>query len=278
MPNLLHEVRRVLTEDPDLAIINGRENKPATGWCFLFHEDAGFLKARRMGKTHWELVDDWTATQFPELSSRARQSLTDVERLKVKWSGRWWEEGDQLYIAFWEHEKFMPVILDQFADEAPLNASDALYQCWDHSEDEWFTFDQVMERNPSSEPLPTVNPITARKVAEIRTELHTATPERKAILRSMLKVLTGEDDAVDVAGLATGRAGFRSPVEMNYALRQESTDRSVSTKGLPQNFRGVSLKQDEDGFYVCTHRCRSDSYPSADKIPQSKIDYIETTG
>ena len=41
---------------------------------------------------------------------------------------------------------------------------------------------------------------------------------------------------------------------------------------------GVSIGRDEDGFFCCTHRCRSKSYPSVDKIPKSKIKFIESTG
>ena len=43
-------------------------------------------------------------------------------------------------------------------------------------------------------------------------------------------------------------------------------------------FKGVSLKQDDDGWYVSTHRARSDSYPTPEDIPQSKVDFIESTG
>ena len=43
-------------------------------------------------------------------------------------------------------------------------------------------------------------------------------------------------------------------------------------------FDGVSIGRDDNGFYCCTHRCRSDSYPSVDKIPQSIAKRIERTG
>lgn len=43
-------------------------------------------------------------------------------------------------------------------------------------------------------------------------------------------------------------------------------------------FDGVSVGRDENGFYCCTHRCRSKSYLSVDKIPKSKIQFIESTG
>lgn len=49
-------------------------------------------------------------------------------------------------------------------------------------------------------------------------------------------------------------------------------------KKLKEKFEGVSLGKDADGYYVYTHRARSDSYEGIDKIPESKIKHIETTG
>lgn len=40
----------------------------------------------------------------------------------------------------------------------------------------------------------------------------------------------------------------------------------------------VGKKQDKNGWYVCTHRARSKSYPSIDDIPISKLKFIESTG
>ena len=34
---------------------------------------------------------------------------------------------------------------------------------------------------------------------------------------------------------------------------------------------GVGLKKDKDGYYVTTHRARSDSYESPEKIPDNII-------
>lgn len=41
---------------------------------------------------------------------------------------------------------------------------------------------------------------------------------------------------------------------------------------------GVGMKRDEKGVYVHTHRARSKSYPTADKIPKKIVDFIESTG
>ena len=48
--------------------------------------------------------------------------------------------------------------------------------------------------------------------------------------------------------------------------------------GLRKRLAGVGLAQDKQGVYVRTHRARSKSYPSADKIPLSKIRFIRSTG
>ncbi|MCK9415211.1 hypothetical protein M0Q97_00970 [Candidatus Dojkabacteria bacterium] len=45
-----------------------------------------------------------------------------------------------------------------------------------------------------------------------------------------------------------------------------------------KSFNGVSLGADKNGFYVYTHRCRSHSYESPEKIPNSKIKFVESTG
>lgn len=53
----------------------------------------------------------------------------------------------------------------------------------------------------------------------------------------------------------------------------------ITTKAADSGrFKGVSVKEDDDGYYVHTHRARSNSYPSEDDIPDSVIKRIEATG
>lgn len=40
---------------------------------------------------------------------------------------------------------------------------------------------------------------------------------------------------------------------------------------------GCSIKQDKDGYYAYTHRARSKSYPSPDKIPVKVLKFIDST-
>lgn len=62
-------------------------------------------------------------------------------------------------------------------------------------------------------------------------------------------------------------------------LESKSSSKNVTKpEGLKKKMDGVSLGQDEKGYYVYTHRARSKSYESPEKIPDSKIKYIETTG
>ena len=44
------------------------------------------------------------------------------------------------------------------------------------------------------------------------------------------------------------------------------------------HYTGVSLARDAQGVYIHTHRARSKSYPSADLIPTSKVNFVESTG
>ena len=45
-----------------------------------------------------------------------------------------------------------------------------------------------------------------------------------------------------------------------------------------KSFDGVSMGADKDGFFVYTHRARSKSHASPDKIPIKEIKFIESTG
>lgn len=53
---------------------------------------------------------------------------------------------------------------------------------------------------------------------------------------------------------------------------------SPNIKGKGKSFASVGLGADKDGFFVHTHRARSKSYTSPDKIPNDKIVFIESTG
>jgi hypothetical protein len=55
--------------------------------------------------------------------------------------------------------------------------------------------------------------------------------------------------------------------------------RVIDLKGsMGKNVKGNGIGADKNGFYVYTHRARSKSYESIDKIPQKDIDFIESTG
>lgn len=58
-----------------------------------------------------------------------------------------------------------------------------------------------------------------------------------------------------------------------------SAEKSEAEKRFgPRDTWECSIKKDDDGYYCCTHRARSDSYPSISKIPRSKFDFIGSTG
>lgn len=50
------------------------------------------------------------------------------------------------------------------------------------------------------------------------------------------------------------------------------------TKTRAELLKGVSKGKDKDGIYIKTHRARSKSYPSIEKIPMSVLKFIESTG
>lgn len=47
---------------------------------------------------------------------------------------------------------------------------------------------------------------------------------------------------------------------------------------LKQRFKEVGLAKDKKGYFVYTHRSRSASYPSPEKIPLDKVKFIASTG
>lgn len=57
-------------------------------------------------------------------------------------------------------------------------------------------------------------------------------------------------------------------------------DRGLKASASKQHPRldGVSLDQDDDGYFVKTHRARSDSYDSPEAIPDSAVEFIRSTG
>jgi 8-oxo-dGTP pyrophosphatase MutT (NUDIX family) len=57
-----------------------------------------------------------------------------------------------------------------------------------------------------------------------------------------------------------------------------SLDDAFLFEAKDERFDGVSLDQDDDGWFVKTHRARSDSYETPEDIPQKDVDFIESTG
>jgi len=54
-------------------------------------------------------------------------------------------------------------------------------------------------------------------------------------------------------------------------------DKAIPCNGIKKKL-GFSCKEDKNGFYIYTHRARSKSYPSFDKIPLKDINFIDSTG
>jgi predicted nucleic acid-binding Zn-ribbon protein len=78
------------------------------------------------------------------------------------------------------------------------------------------------------------------------------------------------------------------PWEAGDALKRSQNARSKKPRGRQPKpvrgygrdpkFDGLALKKDKNGFYVHTHRSRSDSYPTVDDIPDQEIEQIRATG
>lgn len=70
----------------------------------------------------------------------------------------------------------------------------------------------------------------------------------------------------------TGGATYRMGGRV-HGLSKPNILREKSTKS-----QGVSMGADKNGFYVYTHRARSKSKPTPDKITVTEINFIESTG
>jgi hypothetical protein len=58
----------------------------------------------------------------------------------------------------------------------------------------------------------------------------------------------------------------------------ENEDCVAKPDDLKSALSQVGLAQDKNGFYIYTHRARSDSYPDPHDIPQEQIKFISSTG
>ncbi len=65
-------------------------------------------------------------------------------------------------------------------------------------------------------------------------------------------------------------------IKSEYGTRYSKKGVVTNLKGSPG--KGCSLGADKDGWFVFTHRARSKSKPSIDKIPKKDIKFIESTG
>lgn len=55
----------------------------------------------------------------------------------------------------------------------------------------------------------------------------------------------------------------------------EEVSRTATKNGVKY---GCSVGKDKDGYFVYTHRARSKSYASKDKIPVKDLKFIDSTG
>jgi len=65
---------------------------------------------------------------------------------------------------------------------------------------------------------------------------------------------------------------------LESGAKKRSESNNVPCNGIKKKM-GFSCKQDKDGkVFIATHRARSKSYDSFDKIPMKDITFIDSTG
>jgi hypothetical protein len=57
--------------------------------------------------------------------------------------------------------------------------------------------------------------------------------------------------------------------------QMQQVSKSCTKNGIKY---GCSLGKDDKGYFVYTHRARSKSYPTKDKIPIKDLKFIDSTG
>lgn len=97
-----------------------------------------------------------------------------------------------------------------------------------------------------------------RDIKDIILNLKNITKERKEEALTLLKPYT--------------KAGNSKITELN--LSKKLIDK-LKKGGYPSGF---SMGIDKDGYFIHTHRSRSKSYESPDKIPVKDIKFIDSTG
>lgn len=110
--------------------------------------------------------------------------------------------------------------------------------------------------------------------------------KRGELIREVCFGLQFFENSLLVEDPADPTAYFLGKVELGPGLEHLSMTRTASlgNRGVskPPDLAGrlgeVGLGRDDDGFFVYTHRARSDSKPSPHDIPQRDIDFISTTG
>jgi hypothetical protein len=85
--------------------------------------------------------------------------------------------------------------------------------------------------------------------------------------------VVGKPDQRGLQMAASKQARYLTMDEARAAGRE-----AIRRQAKDPRFGGVGLKQDDDGWYVRTHRARSRSYPVPEAIPEKDIEFIRSTG
>jgi hypothetical protein len=91
-----------------------------------------------------------------------------------------------------------------------------------------------------------------------------------------------EDDGTGFVYVLFDGQEYPEAINRIFLSTIEATSSKTAAVALDEaqrvRFKGTGVDKDDDGYYCKTHRCRSDSYPSIDEIPDSVIEFIESTG
>jgi hypothetical protein len=84
------------------------------------------------------------------------------------------------------------------------------------------------------------------------------------------------EDPADPTAILLGKPDDRGMARA--AARKRPQGKPARGYTRDPRYDGMHLKKDRNGFYVHTHRLRSDSYPTPEDIPDSEVEKIRATG
>jgi|GEM_PF-255469 len=205
------------------------------------------------------------------------------DKLVYTWKGHWGSDGETMMLNEFSYDKLNP---DSPKDTWDVNGEQVGVDFFVQKYDEWNNQGgKPGYRDPSEASVLEFiqnNYEDFTHDEKLKRQLYWALTDREVLSESKTK----SDYQVTKESLMRSKSiGKEMKEEILKYLAGGSTYHEggvVNGLRIPKvegkSFDGVSMGADKDGFFVYTHRARSKSHASPDKIPIKEIKFIESTG